>query len=251
MTKIYITVISIITVIAIMLGCFIHIFNRGEFSFKPGHWNSVSNTVTLSGDIDTIEVDLKYSGLTIEYGEDAHVEYTLPEEFIPDIELKNGVLSLIMKNSISLGNRGWNDFEITIVIPEGTELDKLNIKLDAGNIQMADIPAKDIGISCDAGNIELGNTQAETINVEVDAGNIEIKDMTADKATISADAGNIDLKDCSIELFYADADAGNIETHGCTIGSGEVKTDLGNIDLGGDIGDVQTHTSLGIVNVDN
>ncbi|MBP8969194.1 MAG: hypothetical protein KBG42_07925 [Lachnospiraceae bacterium] len=75
--------------------------------------------------------------------------------------------------------------------------------------------------------------------------------MTADKATISADAGNIDLKDCSIELFYADADAGNIETHGCTIGSGEVKTDLGNIDLGGDIGDVQTHTSLGIVNVDN
>lgn len=251
MTKIYITVISIITVIAILLGCFIHIFNRGVFSMNPRHWNSVSDTVTLSGNIDTIEVDLKYSGLTIKYGEDVHVEYTLPEDFIPEIELKNGVLSVVMKNTIRLGDHGWNDFEVTIVIPDGTELDKLDVNLDAGNIQMADIPTEDLKVSCDAGNIELGNIQAETINVEVDAGNIEIKDITADKATISADAGNIDLKDCSIDKFYANADAGNIETHNCTIASGEVKTDLGNIDLDGDIGDVETHTSLGIVNVGN
>ncbi len=251
MTKIYITVLSLITVVAIMVGCFIHIFNRGHFSWNIGHSKAVSDTVALSGDVDTIEVDIKYAGLTVEYGDDVHVEYNLPESYIPEIGLKNGVLSVVMSNSIRIGDSGWNDFEIKIVIPEGTELDKLDLKLDAGNIEMSDITANDVKIECDAGNIELEGIVADSFDVDVDAGNIDFRKITADTVSIKADAGNIELRNCTIDIFNADADAGNIETHDCTITRGSVSTDLGNIDLDGEIGDVETHTSLGIINVDD
>ncbi len=250
MTKIYITILSLITVIAIMAGCFIHIFGRGHFSWdwRNGGGKSVSDTIELSGDIDTIKVDIDYAGLTIAYGDDIHVEYTLPDNFIPEIELKNGTLSVIQKNSIRLGGSGWNDFSVTIVIPKETALDSLDLDIDAGEIKIADIPCEDVAIKCDAGNIELSNINSKDMDVNVDAGNIELTDCTADKMNIKADAGNIQLEDCTIDVFHADADAGNIEADNCTINSGEVRTDLGNISLDGEIGDVKTHTSLGIIN---
>ena len=251
MTKIYITIISLVTVVAIMFGCFIHIFNKGHFTWNVGSSRSESDTVTLTGDVDTIEVDTNYAGLTIKYGDDVHVEYTLPESLVPDISLKNGVLSVVTKNTIHIGNAGWNDFSITIVIPEGTELDDLKIDLDAGNVKVADIAVKDVNVRCDAGNIELKRIEAESFDLNVDAGNIELTDITTDKVTVKADAGNIEFTDCTIDVLNADADAGNIESHNCTINSGEVRTDLGNIHLRGDIGDVDTHTSLGNVRVDD
>ena len=251
MTKIYITILSLITVIAIMAGCFIHIFNRGRISWNPLSSKSTSDTVKLSGDIDTIEVDIDYAGITIAYGNDAHVEYTLPENMVPEIELKNGTLSVFQKNSIRIGGSGWNEYSVLIVIPENTELDKLDLNLDAGNFEIADIPCKEVKIKCDAGNIELDKIESENMKIDVDAGNIELTNCSADLLNIKADAGNIQLDKCTIDVFNADADAGNIDADNCTINSGEVKTDLGNISLNGKIGDVKTHTSLGLVDVDD
>ena len=255
MTKIYITIISIITVIAVLFGCFIHIFNRGYFSWhNSGNTvfsNAVSDSVELSGDVDSIEVDINFGGITIAYGDDVHVEYALPENYVPQIELKNGTLSVKQKNSVRVGGNGWSDYSILIVIPEDTELDKLDVNLDAGNIEIADIPCKDFTVKCDAGNIELDKIESESMSVNVNAGNIELADCSADKVTVKADAGNIELDRCTIDKFYADADAGNIDADNCTINSGEVKTDIGNISLNGDIGDVKTHTSIGLTNLDD
>ena len=255
MTKIYITIISVITVIAVLFGCFIHIFNRGHFSWPVSRdsvfSNTVNDSVALSGDVDSIEVDIDFGGITIAYGDDVHVEYTLPENYIPQIELKNGTLSVKQKNSVRIGGDGWGDYSILIVIPADTELDKLDVNLDAGNIEIADIPCKDFTVKCDAGNIELDRIESEKMNVNVDAGNIELADCSADKLNIKADAGNIELDRCDIDEFYADTDAGNIDADKCTINSGEVKTDIGNISLNGDIGDVKTHTSIGLIDSDD
>ncbi len=251
MTKLYITIISIVTVVAIMFGCFIHIFRRGNFSWNTRNLEAVSDTVELSGDLDTIEVNMSYAGITIEYGNDLHVEYDLPKDYIPEIELNNGTLSIKNKNTLTIGNHGWNDFSMVIVIPEGTELDKLDVKLNAGNIEIADIPVDNFKVNCDAGNIEVDKIDCARMNLEVDAGNIEIRDCTITEFMVSADAGNIEMHNSTIDTIKADADAGNIESHNCTISSGSVETDLGNINLRGDIGDVTTKTSLGIVNVDN
>jgi DUF4097 and DUF4098 domain-containing protein YvlB len=251
MTKIYITIISIITVIAIIFGCFIHIFNRGHFSFRPVSASSVSDTIELSGDVDTVKIDMNYSGVTIAYADEVRVEYTLPENLVPDIELKNGTLSILQKNSVRLESTGWNDYSITVYIPEDTALDKLDLDLNAGNLEIADIPCADVNVKCDAGNIELDNIESSTMNVSVDAGNIEMTDCSADKVSIRADAGNIQLDRCTIDVFNADADAGNIDADDCTINSGEVNTDLGNISLQGEIGNVKTHTSLGLVDLDD
>lgn len=254
MTKIYITIISIITVIAVLLGCYIHIFNRGNFSLHPvsvSSGYSVSDAVELSGDIDTIKIDMNYSGVTIAYGNEVRVEYDLPEKLVPEIELKNGTLSIIQKNSVRLGSTGWNDYSLTVYIPEGITLEKLDLNLDAGNLEIADIPCTEATVNCDAGNIELDNMEFTTLRVDVNAGNIEVTDCSADTVDINADAGNIRLNRCTIDVFNADADAGNIDADNCTINSGEVNTDLGNISLQGEIGNVKTHTSLGLVDLDD
>lgn len=251
MTKLYITVISIVTVVAILFGCFIHIFRRGNFSWNVNNLEAVSDTVELSGDLDTIEVNMSYAGITIEYGDDFHIEYDLPKGYVPEIDLNNGTLSIENKNTLTIGNHGWNDFSMVIVIPEGTELEKLDVKLNAGNLEIEDIPVNNFKVNCDAGNIEVEKIDCARMNVEVDAGNIEIRDCTITEFMVSADAGNIEMHNSSIDTIKADADAGNIESHNCTINSGSVETDLGNINLRGDIGDVTTKTSLGIVNIDN
>lgn len=251
MTKIYITIISIVTVIAVLFGCFIHIFNRGNFSWNVRGSRSVSDTVELSGDVDTIKVDIDHAGITVAYGDDVHVEYTLPENMVPEIELKDGTLSVLQKNSVRIGGSGWGDYSIMIVIPEETKIEKLDLNLDAGNFEIADIPCEDVKIKCDAGNIELDNIESKDMKIDVDAGNIELTDVSADNVNVKADAGNIQLNGCTIDVFDADADAGNIDADNCTINSGEVKTDLGNISLNGNIGDVKTHTSLGLIDTDN
>ena len=251
MTKLYITIISIVTVVAIIIGCFIHIFNKGHFSWSVGNLEAVSDTIDLYGDIDTIEVNMSYAGVTIEYGDDLHVEYNLPEAYVPEIELNDGTLSIKNKNTLTIGNHGWNDFTMVIVIPQDTELKTLDVKINAGNIEIEDIPIDNFKVNCDAGNIELDNIECTGMDVEVDAGNIEIRDCSITDFKVSADAGNIEMHDSTIDTITAQADAGNIESHSCTINSGNVETDLGNISLHGDIGDVTTKTSLGIVNIDD
>lgn len=230
-SKIIITILSVVTVIAIIVGVYFHVFRGRSFPVFSGSGKAVSDSLSFSGDLKALRVETDIGDLNIRTGKTLNVDYTLPENLVPKVSY-NGILEIVSRSSsFSLPVGAGNDhYHIDITIPEGTDLDGIAIELDAGNIDLNGVNSDSLQIDLDMGNIKVNSCEADTFRAEVDA-------------------GNIDLTGCRIDRITADVDAGNIEASDCTIHEGSCETDLGNITLSGDIGDVRTETSLGNVKV--
>lgn len=251
-SKIIITIISIITVLAILAGVFLHVVKG--FSFGSGVVKTAEGTIELEGSLSEIILDADHSEITVKTGSEFSVSYCVPEALEPKVELKNGTLTVNSHstgslNLVSLGNVHYDNY-ITIIIPEDSELARVSVDVDAGEINLNNLDVSKLQLTADAGNIQMDSITSNRMEIDVDAGNIEIRDSSADTMEIDADAGNVELFNSTIGTLTADVDAGNIESHDCTIESGRCDADLGNINLRGDIGDVSTHTSLGSASTD-
>ena len=248
--KIYITVITLVTIAAILFGLGIHVFrNDGFLSFK--NEEHMQEEVKLDGTVTTLAIDVDAAEIIISKGSACKVSYDMPKSLKPEIELKGGKLSVSGKakrNRIS--NLGINEkSEIRIELPMDTDLEKVFIRTDFGNVNMEGIDADTYDIETDAGNVELKDFSAKEMKISCDAGNIEMKKGKVDELIASVDAGNVEIDDSTIDLVDIETDAGNIEITNATVNGGKCTTDLGNIELSGKIGDVKTKTSLGNVEV--
>ena len=229
--KIYITTLSIITIIAIIFGLYINVFHKGGL-FGMGGSKKTEDTITFTENISELDINMDACDLTVEYGNELSVSYVLPKALVPDIDLKDSTLKIKSRKGVNIGflNPLNGTRSVSVVIPKDTPLKKVNINIDAGNIDIADLIA-------------------DRAEIDVDAGNVEIKKATLGDLKVDTDAGNIDLNSCIIEDFDADVDAGNIEAKDCTINSGNVRTDIGNISLDGSITDVKAKSDVGNVEI--
>ena len=244
-SKIIITIISLVTVVAIFAGVFMHVVKGYSFGRST---KTVENTVNLDGTLSEIIMDIDFSEINIKTGNEFSVHYSVPDAIEPKVELKNGTLEVRTPSTnnlhLNFGNVKSDNF-ITITIPEDSELARISIDVDAGEVNLEDLDVSKLQMSVDAGNIQLDNITSNRMEIEADAGNIEIRKSDVEDLNIEVDAGNVELYDSIVGTFIAEVDAGNIESHDCTIDGGRCDTDLGNISLRGEIGDVSVHTSLG------
>ncbi|MCR4716433.1 MAG: DUF4097 domain-containing protein [Lachnospiraceae bacterium] len=266
--KIYITLLTIVTIIAIIIGVSIHVGGIG-FSSKV---SNVSNTESFTGDLSDISLDLDAADISIKYGDSIKVDYNMPENNVPDISLDNGELTIKDKPEknrwIMFGFNSNPVRNVDITIPSNTNLDNLSIVTDAGKINLDGLTGKTAKITSDAGDINFSNITLDSINIEsdagkvnidksklnnfvidVDAGDVNVNDSEFNSFNIQADAGDIGLSNSTINSFTAESDAGNVEAEDCTINGGSVKTDFGNIELNGDIKNVNTKTDVGNVKI--
>ena len=243
-SKIIIAIVSIITVIAILLGVFIHLVKGFSFS---GSIQTVENTLNLDGTLSEIIMDIDWAEISIKTGDEFSVSYCVPSVLEPNVELKNGTLEINTPSSnLNLNFRNANfDNYIIVTIPADSELARISVDVDAGEVNLEDLNVSKLQVAADAGNIQLDSITSTRMEIEADAGNLEIRKSSADTLNIDVAAGNVELYDSTIGTITAEVDAGNIESHDCTIENGTCDTDLGNISLKGNIGDVSAHTSLG------
>ncbi len=244
--KLYITIITLITIAAIAIGLYIHVWDGGiGFSAKQ-----VSDTVDVSNNITNVDIDADFSDITIEYGSAASVSYSIYTTKAPTIKENNGDLSIkIKQNNTFFLPMGNHENKLTVTIPNGTNLSNVRIIGDAGSVKLNDIIGNSVNLEADAGDIKCNNVTFNNFVVEADAGNVEFTDCKTDTLNVKLDAGNLNLKNSEIETITAEADAGNIESSDCTINGGSIETDMGNIELNGDIGQVSTKTDLGKVKI--
>ncbi len=221
------------------------------FSFGTRSTRTVEGNVSLEGDLSEIIVEADISEVKIRTGSEFSVAYSVPEALEPKVSLKNGTLevSSLSSMNLSFGNMNFDNY-IIITIPEDSELARVSVDVDAGDIDLSELNVSKLQVTVDAGNMDLKKISATRIEIDADAGNVELRDCNTDSLKIDVDAGNVDLYDSTIGTINAEVDAGNIESHNCKIDSGTVDADLGNIDLGGEIGDVSAHASLGNTHVD-
>ena len=224
--KIYITIITIITIAAIIIGMCINVFDGG-FSGEQH-----SDTVSITDNISNIDINVDAANVTVEYGDTPSVVYDIYGKKAPDISVNNGTLSV---------NANTNELVISgIQKPKKNEITITVLK---------DVELSSIRVNSDAGNMKLNNLCSNSVNIETDAGNVDFTDCKTDNVNVTLDAGNLKFKNTTIETLNAEADAGNIESDDCTIKGGNVKTDFGNIKLNGNIGSVSTKTDLGTVKI--
>ena len=239
-SKTIITVISIFTVIAIIAGVYINVFR-----FMPSQGAAPSSdTVTLDGEVNSLDIDIDAANVTVKYGDKASVAYT---NLAPEIKLENGRLTIAERsNRISFFPIGESSMEI--ILPEGTTPD-MSMTIDAGKLDITGITGGSVSVDADAGNVTFTDAGAKNLIVSADAGNIQLDKCNFDIANIEVDAGNVNINNCTIDMLEADADAGNISSEGSTINSGNCNADMGNITLGGKIGDVKVNATLGNANI--
>lgn len=245
--KTIITVLSLVTVVAIIAGVYMHVIKGRSFSVST---KTVENKETFEGEIEILSVNADVGDLTIRPGNELSVSYSLPENMVPKISFQNGVLKLENpKGFFTLPLASNAKYYIMITIPPQSKLRSVSANLDVGDVTIEDFITGSLDIHLDAGNTELNGISTASASVHADAGNINLKKCSMDRLEVRADAGNLDIDESSVSEIDARVDAGNIKAHDSRIDAGKCKSDIGNIELSGEIGDVDVKTDLGNTSV--
>lgn len=125
-----------------------------------------------------------------------------------------------------------NIFTLTIYLPEGFEMDKLDANLDMGNLDFGSLKIKDLTAELDMGNCTADALTANTADFSLDMGNFTADSLDARSAEIDLSMGNLEITTVNAHDFTVDNDMGDIKI-GLLTGAQKIDldTDMGTIEL--------------------
>lgn len=248
--------IVIITLTVLIVGFFgarrIHAF--GDF-FSDVNIKKDSATVEP---FKEIKLDADIANFTILEGDDYHVDYEYPDNMVLKGKVENEVLKIELKGKsgqsfglFRIGKTGIKTAEpkITVYVPKGTELEKMSLTIDAGNINLADRFIGDIQMDCDAANVILQGITSNKVGLKADAGNIEIQDSTLGDCDFDTSAGRIDVDNTVMNSTEVKSDMGEINMDSVTFSKGKVDSEMGSVSVDGIFEELTSHTSMGKISV--
>ena len=148
-----------------------------------------------------------------------------------------------------------NKFTLTIYLPEGFEMDKLDVALDMGDLGLGSLKVKDLTAELDMGNCTADALTADTADFELDMGNFTADSLDARSAEIDLSMGNLSISTVNADDFTVDNDMGDIKIGLLTCAQKiDLDTDMGTIELmvDGSLSDyaVDASNDLGTLRVD-
>ncbi len=253
--RIYLAVLTIVTVAAIIFGTMYHILHffkhADDFFFgHPGNSESGEESVSdFNGEYDnvtSIDVDCAMSKVTIEEGDKFAVEYDGDKSLEPTVTLKsNGTLEIRQEGNRTNSLKNM-DNELTITIAEDIKLDYLALDMAMGDVKIDDISAGKITIDAAMGNVNCDDVTADDLYLDANMGNIEVDDVEFKNVTADADMGNITIGCDHVDAYdiEASADLGKVSINGEKvtgsysakarserIGTIKASCDMGNIEI--------------------
>ncbi|SDM46549.1 DUF4097 family beta strand repeat-containing protein [Lachnospira pectinoschiza] len=230
--KKYKLVLYTITLVAILIGLYIHVI---RYSIGGALGKNLSQDFT-GEEVNSIELDTDTATTKIVYGDEFNVKYSVSRGSDVKVELEDGKLNVKENSSTKVVGISFLASEsgvITITLPYNTNLDKIDVDLAAGNLNIEDINSEEIDIKSDVGNTKLNGITTEKLNIDSSVGNVKITDGSADDCTISVNTGNIKITDCDIETGSCTSQVGNIKISG-NVGDLKASSKLGNVKINGD-----------------
>ncbi len=194
--KIYLTFLTIITIICVLIGSAIHIFgfaDRFVAHFLPGNdeirtesdeKSSLSDqtkkedTVKLDANIQKIKVDLGVASLRISHGDEASISYNMSKEsLVPEITQKNGTLRL-KQRGISNASSLFSDATVNISITVPFEVVKtLDISIGVGNVVIEDLSFNNVSIETGTGDTTIDSCSFHKLDIENGIGNVAVSGL--------------------------------------------------------------------------
>lgn len=200
----------------------------------PGDWhiNQGSGdikTYTLTGNDAKFEaMDLNLAFCNVEYkeGDEYQVDLKYDSEMArPDISIKNGTLTVTTSDEhfIAGDNDGFT-MKLEITVPEGSSLNEAELTLDACQVDISELDAKNLDLNMDIGELTLEGLTFDTamFNLNLCDATIQMSGEAADyDYDIVNGLGSLSLDGTDIEnassetkapyYYELDADLSDIE----------------------------------------
>lgn len=246
---IYLSILTIVTAACIILGC---IFNLGLFHFKSG--SSIlkqSTTITSGKSSDTISVDAfknmdincEVMDIKIESGNAFEVSYNCSDNAIPTVSVEKDTLVIKQKVAKKLMNN-IKGCHLVITIPANTDLDKVSVTSNVGDIKIEGQKAENFNVSLNVGDIELDNLSGKSMKIENNTGDVKCDGCDIKEVNIDNNVGDVSYIDSTDLTGYSmdlSTDIGEVKVSG----EGHGK----NFSQKGSDGKIRIETNIGDVKV--
>ena len=243
--NIYLTVITVVTILLIVAGVMWNLSPLAGISLPWG--NTGKNTekgVKVSkvweeqelGECTALSLNLDAADVTLETGNRCEIRFEGNEKLIPVVKSDNGrwTVTQEQKGLVHLHDLSEST-RINITIPEGMAPERLDMNVDAGDLNLRGIQVQTMEIQADAGDIDIENVGTQELKLDVDAGDIDVVDTTFTEGTVDADMGDLKMKNVTFTGFTAEMDAGNVEIQSAvSLDGAELKLDV-------DLGEIQVN----------
>lgn len=205
-------------------------------------------TQTLSNDITNVDINIELTEkVSVIFGDSFSISYD-KAKYEVDIEDNTLKVTQIADNAIfNFGINFSKSFEaITVTIPESMVIDKLNLYVDIGVIEIENSNFTDAYVEVDIGDISIENCEFENyLEVVANLGDIDLEDCNiVSSADFKIDIGDLELDLIGNEDDYSinsKIDIGSFKINGIKsdnesiFGNGDkkinIQIDTGNCDL--------------------
>lgn len=203
--NIYLTVITIITIICIIAGTCYHVIGWGVHFFSEQPFishilgdndteaESVNQTTETLDSFDNMKLDISVSNLTVTTGDSYSISYdTNRSVLIPKYEVSHGTLTVTQKSK-HISFWGNNHCAITITVPENTVLSNLTADGSVGDVLFQNIQAQKSTLDFSVGDLDLENCALGDCSIDTSTGDIDVKDCTFGNMEIDTSVGDVSV----------------------------------------------------------
>ena len=182
--------------------------------------------LTLRAEGDTFRVEAKFGGTT--RGEAYRIE----------CELVNGTLNISgFPKSINQGGTEEKCYaEVTVTVPEGTLLDRVEFDTALGDIDLCQVRAGRVNAHTALGDVWASGMAADTITLRTNLGDVDGKNLDTDSLTMRSNLGDVSLEGTPAAEMELHTDMGEVNAElGCSMEdcSYTLRTNLGTCSVDG------------------
>lgn len=211
--SIYMTTITIITVICIIAGSLYHIGGLALGLFDnliPHSDNSPGNVCTKELSVDEFSnliFDAAVLNINITAGDNYTVSYKCNERLVPKIKSSGDTLTISQRERTNY--KGNTTSEITVTIPDSAALNKLSFNTGVGEVNLDALTAADAEFDTGVGDLYVTDCSFATCDVDGGTGNLSFENCAFDKMDIDGGTGNITVTSSqSLDGYMMDLDSG-------------------------------------------
>lgn len=245
--KIYLGIVTLITVICIIFGAMYHLGTWARYTGEEYYEiENLPMTKEQISDFEKIRADIEIMDICIMSGNDYMVEYECNQErLVPQYEVKNGVLVITQKTYKGIVNSTDNKCKMYVEIPNDIQLKDIYINSSVGDVTVEDVMAQNIEAVMEVGNADINDTDFNDIYVTTQVGNVSVIECSFENLEVECEVGDAKLlSDESMSEYDMSfiTSIGDVTINGDNqkkeyevIKGGKkqmtIKTDVGNIDV--------------------
>lgn len=222
MRRVYLTCLTVVTVVCIILGSFIHLGGGSgdeEYVIDPAMDPMPEDFADgdFAGEVGELVISLHTGSVNVVPGDN----FAVSGSNMDGIDWHMEADTLFVTGSTD-GVDNSNPTEVTLTLPEYMSLRNADIELSLGNLSLEGVYAESANINCNEGNVVVRNSWLGNAQLAVNTGNAFLENVEFNFLEARCDLGNTDIltttapSDYDMELTASHGDifvAGELVSH--------------------------------------